>query len=71
VPREALVRRGEMVGVFLVEGTTARLRWVRIGLEEGDAVEVLSGLRGGERVVIGAERDRLTDGERVVAAGAR
>ena len=64
VPREALVHRGQMVGVFLVDGTTARLRWVRIGLEEGDAVEVLSGLRGGERVVVGAG-DRLTDGQRV------
>jgi len=64
VPREALVRRGQMVGVFLVDGTTARLRWVRIGREEGDAVEVLSGLRGGERVVVGAG-DRLTDGQRV------
>jgi RND family efflux transporter MFP subunit len=71
VPREALVRRGEMVGVFLVDGTTARLRWVRTGLEEGDAVEVLSGLRGGERVVVGEGRDRLTDGARVMVAGAR
>jgi RND family efflux transporter MFP subunit len=64
VPRDALVRRGEMVGVFVVDGTTARLRWVRIGLEEGESVEVLSGLRGGERVVIGAS-DRLTDGQRI------
>lgn len=71
VPRDALVRRGEMVGVFLVDGTTARLRWVRIGLEEGDAVEVLSGLKRDERVVVGEARDRLTDGERVVVAGAR
>jgi multidrug efflux pump subunit AcrA (membrane-fusion protein) len=53
-----------MVGVFVVDGTTAHLRWVRTGLEEGDAVEVLSGLRGGERVVVGAG-DRLTDGKRV------
>jgi RND family efflux transporter MFP subunit len=71
VPREAVVRRGEMVGVFLVEGTTARLRWVRTGLEDGDAVEVLSGLKRGERVVVGEARDRLTDGEPVVVAGAR
>ena len=66
VPKDALVRRGEMVGVFLVEGTTARLRWVRTGVADGDSVEVLSGLRGGERVVIGDVRDRLTDGQRVV-----
>jgi len=64
VPRDALVRRGQMVGVFVVDGTTARLRWVRVGLEDGESVEVLSGLRGGERVVVGAT-DRLTDGQRV------
>lgn len=64
VPRDALVRRGQMVGVFLVDGTTARLRWVRVGLEDGESVEVLSGLRGGERVVVSAS-DRLTDGQRV------
>ena len=69
VPRDALVRRGQMVGVFLVDGTTARLRWVRIGLADGDAVEVLSGLRAGDRVVVGAG-DRLTDGQRITAGPA-
>lgn len=69
VPKDALVRRGQMVGVFLVDGATVRLRWVRIGLEEGDSVEVLSGLHSGERVVVGAS-ERLTDGQRVVVDGA-
>ena len=69
VPRDALVRRGQMVGVFLVEGATARLRWVRAGLEEGDAVEVLSGLKVGDRVVVGAG-DSLTDGQRITAGPA-
>jgi len=39
---------------------------VRVGLDDGDGVEVLSGLRGGEQVVVGEARDRLTDGQRVV-----
>lgn len=64
VPLGALVRRGQMVGVFLVDGTTARLRWVRAGLEEGDAVEILAGLKAGDRVVVGAG-DSLTDGQRI------
>jgi RND family efflux transporter MFP subunit len=68
VPRDALVRRGQMIGVFVVDGSTARLRWVRIGLEDGESVEVLSGLKGGERVVVGAT-DALTDGQRVAVAG--
>ena len=71
VPRDALVRRGEMVGVFLVDGGVARLRWVRVGQERDSAAEVLSGLAAGDRVVVGA-RDALTDGQPiVVAAGAR
>ncbi len=65
VPRAALVRRGQMVGVFLVDGSAARLRWVRLGFEEGDVAEVLSGLQPGDRVVIGAG-DRLTDGQSIV-----
>ncbi len=68
VPRDALVRRGQMVGVFVVDSGTARLRWVRIGLEDGAAVEVLSGLRAGDRVVVGPG-DALTDGQRVAVAG--
>jgi RND family efflux transporter MFP subunit len=71
VPLEALVRRGQMTGVFVVDTDVARLRWIRTGSESGRQVEVLSGLRVGERVVVGAARDRLTDGERVVVAGAR
>jgi membrane fusion protein (multidrug efflux system) len=65
VPRDALVRRGQMVGLFVVDGGAARLRWVRVGLDDGDGVEVLSGLRVGEQVVVGEARDRLTDGRRV------
>jgi multidrug efflux pump subunit AcrA (membrane-fusion protein) len=37
-------------------------------LEDGESVEVLSGLKGGERVVVGAT-DALTDGQRVAVAG--
>ena len=69
VPREALVRRGQMVGVFVVDGSIARLRWVRSGLEDGGSVQVLSGLRAGERVVVGA-LDRLTDGQRITVGEA-
>ena len=69
VPRDALVRRGQMVGVFVVAGSVAHLRWVRTGLEDGGSVEVLSGLHAGDQVVVGAG-DRLTDGQRVAVDGA-
>jgi len=54
VPRVAVVRRSEVTGVYLVDDKgAARLRQVRIGTE-GDAsyVEVLAGLRAGERVAL-------------------
>ena len=38
-------------------------------MADGDAVEVLSGLRAGDRVVVGAG-DRLTDGQRITAGPA-
>jgi RND family efflux transporter MFP subunit len=55
VPRGAIVARGQLEGVFVVDeaGETprARLRWVRLGEAHGDRVEVLSGLSAGERYV--------------------
>jgi RND family efflux transporter MFP subunit len=69
VPRSALVRRGQLVGVFVVaeddgERPAARLRWVRTGAEVGDEVEVLSGLAPGERYVT-APPAGLEDGAEV------
>ena len=42
-----------------------RLRWIRLGRAQGDEVEVLSGLAGGETVVLTAEQP-LDEGDRVV-----
>lgn len=68
IPAEAVVRRGQMTGVFVVDEGVARLRWLSLGGAEGNRVRVLSGLRAGERVVIGPERERLQDGQRVAVA---
>jgi RND family efflux transporter MFP subunit len=54
VPRAAVVRRSEVTGVYVVDaGGAARLRQVRLG-SEGDEgyVEVLAGVRPGERVAL-------------------
>ncbi|HUG52836.1 MAG TPA: efflux RND transporter periplasmic adaptor subunit [Vicinamibacteria bacterium] len=51
VPRPAIVRELQEAYVFVAEGKTARKRIVELGLEEGDRVEVLSGLAAGETVV--------------------
>lgn len=53
VPSDALVRQGQLTGVFTVEDGTLRLRWLRPGRVRGDAVEVLAGLEPGAVVVRG------------------
>lgn len=50
VPRSALVQRGEVSGVYVVDRRGIVLRQVRLGRALGERVEVISGLRAGERV---------------------
>ena len=56
VPRTALVRRGQLTSVFVVDGDRVRLRLVSAGdVTQGSSssvLEVLSGLDAGDRVVI-------------------
>jgi len=53
VPRTAVIGRGGMDGVFVVDGGKARFRMVQLaGGEAGELVEILSGVRAGERVVL-------------------
>jgi multidrug efflux system membrane fusion protein len=64
VPRQAVVRRAELAGVYVIDaqGRTL-LRHVRLGRAEGDDVEVLAGLSAGERVALepqAAARERVT-----------
>ena len=63
-PREAVVTRDGQPLVYVVDGTKAVGRSVKIGGEVDGRVEVLEGLQGGEAVVVrGAEL--LRDGQRV------
>jgi RND family efflux transporter MFP subunit len=53
VLRKAVVERGQLVGVFVVDdASVARLRLVKTGKSYGENVEVLSGLSDGERIVV-------------------
>jgi multidrug efflux pump subunit AcrA (membrane-fusion protein) len=53
VPRKAVVERGQLAGVFVVDdASVARLRLVKTGKSYGENVEVLSGLSDGERIVV-------------------
>lgn len=66
IPSDAVVRHGQLTGVFTVEGETLRLRWLRLGRESGGAQEVLAGPAGEMTVVRGPSRD-LRDGQPVSA----
>jgi len=56
VPEGALVKRGQLTGIYTVsQANTAILRWVRVGRSYGDKVEVLSGLAADENYIIDAE----------------
>ena len=67
VPAAALVERGQLTGVYVVDGQgVARLRLVTAGARHADRVEILSGLEAGERIVVEGV-SRVRDGARVAA----
>jgi RND family efflux transporter MFP subunit len=51
VPRDALIERGALTGVYVVEEGRVRLRWISPGEEAGDRVMVRAGLAAGEEVI--------------------
>lgn len=62
VPASALVRQGDLTGVYLAGAGAgangARVRWVRLGGSFGDSVEVLAGLKDGDQVIATAAPER-------------
>jgi len=53
VPKTALVQRGQLTGYYLVdENNTARFRLLRVGRDMGESVEVISGMKNGDRYVL-------------------
>ena len=52
VPRSAVVERGQLQGVFVLDqNKVANLRYVTLGKASGSEIEVLTGLQGGEWLV--------------------
>lgn len=66
VPRQAVLRRGQMEAVFVVRDKHATLRLVKTGKALDGKVEILSGLEPGDPVVT-ADAANLTDGQTVTA----
>ena len=65
VPSEVLVHKGQLTGVYtLGQDNVALLRWLRLGENFGDEVEVLSGLSKGDQYIVSAE-GKLYNGAKV------
>lgn len=52
VPASAVIQRGQMEIVFVVNESQAQLRLVKTGKRIGSEVELVSGLEAGERIVV-------------------
>lgn len=64
VPRSAIITREGTDNVFVIEGDRVKLVRVSTGVQQGDRIEILAGIKGEDRVVI-AGGQTLTDGDRV------
>ena len=65
VPEKAVMLRGQLQEIYVLDPENiARLRLIKTGTQYGQRVEILAGLREGERIVVeGAEA--VSDGNRV------
>lgn len=65
IPKSALVKKGQLTGVYTVsDQNTSILRWLKIGKDLGEHVEILSGLEAGESYISSSE-GRLHNGSLV------
>ena len=56
IPQSALVKQGQLTGIYTIgTGNVAILRWLRIGKNFGNQVEVLSGLSSNEQYIVSAD----------------
>jgi multidrug efflux pump subunit AcrA (membrane-fusion protein) len=68
VPEAAIRTDGGQSVAFVFKGDAVERRAVRLGGRRSSGVEVVAGLRAGERVVVEGPDD-LSDGDRVAEAG--
>lgn len=65
VSKKAIIQQGQLTGIYTVnQQNEAMLRWVRLGKEYDDKVEILSGLIAGEQLIV-SSTSKLTDGVKV------
>jgi RND family efflux transporter MFP subunit len=65
VPQKAILQRGQLVGVFIVDlSDVVRLRLIQAGKTYGDRTEVLSGINDGDRIIVEG-LEKVKEGDRV------
>ena len=69
IPAPALVREGEETAVFVAKGEKAERRMVAIGLTDGMDVEIVSGVKEGEMVIVDGQAG-LPDGAKITREAA-
>ena len=55
LPRQAVLRELQSAHVFVARNGVAEKRPVQLGLEEGERIEVLAGVKPGERVIVAGQ----------------
>ncbi len=62
IPENRVLRNGQLSAVFVLDDNHIRLRLIKEGRKQADRVEVLAGLKAGDRLVA-SELDDLIDGQ--------
>lgn len=64
IPAGAVIERGQLQSVLVVENGVARTRLITVGQKANEQVEVLSGINAGDRIIVPVPAG-LSDGDRV------
>jgi RND family efflux transporter MFP subunit len=65
IPKTAIVRQGQLAGVFVLnKNNIVQFRLVRTGREWADQMEILSGVKDGDRIVVKPDHT-IADGVKV------
>lgn len=69
IPAPALVREGEETAVFVAVGDKAQRRPVQIGLTDGTGIEIVSGVKAGEMVIVEGQAGLPDDAKITIDTG--
>ena len=70
VPNTALLYEGDQIRVYIVEEEKAKERIVKLGNKYGDEIEIIEGIKEGDKVVIAGQQG-LSEGAKVNYQGAQ